>query len=124
MSPAESLSFAAHVRRTGRAMPTNVPRNEEGFEDADAFFLSSPQSGPSSSRQHTPTSRRGPGSSPSTVRTNRSHRSRISDLVADEDDQRFAEDLLDDDDDDVHGTPQLHFRSSPSMCNRLFSLTR
>lgn len=97
-------------------MPTNVPLNEEGFEDADEFFRSSPQSGPSSSRLQTPAGRRGDGSSPSTVRTNRSRRSRMSDMVADED-EAFAENLLaDEDDDDVNGTPRLHFPSSPSEC--------
>lgn len=101
-------------RRTGRAMPTNVPLDEEGFEDADEFFRSSPQSGPSS-RLQTPAGRRGDESSPSTARTNRSRRSRISEMVADEDDEAFAENLLaDDDDDDLSGTPRLHFPSSPS----------
>ncbi|EJT51309.1 hypothetical protein A1Q1_07490 [Trichosporon asahii var. asahii CBS 2479] len=112
-----TTSSSTRVRRRldRRAMPTNVPLNEEGFEDADEFFRSSPQSGPSSSRHQTPAARRSDGSSPSTVRTNRSRRSRISDMVADEDDEAFAENLLaDDDDDDLGGTPRLHFPSSPS----------
>lgn len=97
-------------------MPTNVPRNEDGFEDMDAFFKS-PGDGPSKPTR-TPKNRRnggGPSSSPNDRPAPR-RRGRLSDLHNDDEaDSLVADDLLVDEDDVGNTTPPApFFQSSPS----------
>lgn len=104
-------------------MPTNVPINDDGFEDPDEFFKSDPPefaTPKSYGRRGAPGSGSSPSAGPSSARTNRSRPGRLS-MLADNDedsgeDNLAAEDLLHDDDDDaLQRTPtQPFFQSSPS----------
>ncbi|EIW66523.1 hypothetical protein M231_02297 [Tremella mesenterica] len=89
--------------RSGAPMPTNVPRRSDGFEDPDAFFKSPASEHPFRGRKSiidTP----GTVTSVGTVR-----RGRMSELVPDDDDDPFAEDLLGDEDDLARATPPPFF---------------
>ena len=118
------MAVTLTCRRTGVAMPKNVPRDSAGFEDASYFFPPLPPA-PDSDDRVTTYSRRTPGTGktmrtsvgpstngrPSTGMTSR--RKRMSDLGGDEPDDTFAQGdanmLVDDDfaDDDI-SEPSLH----------------
>ncbi|GMK59792.1 hypothetical protein CspeluHIS016_0900090 [Cutaneotrichosporon spelunceum] len=105
--------------RTGMVMKADVPRNEEGIEDPEAFFHSSPPTAPVPA---TPNGRGFPTSSPpappppSTLRQRR--RPRLSDMNDDSDSDTgslAADGLLDDDfeQENITPPPLLH-QSSPN----------
>lgn len=102
-------------------MPTHVPRNEEGFEDPDEFFKSSPSVHTRSSLRTPRNANHLPSSSPPMPPPStgpRPRRHRMSDLAEPEDDEEdrlTADGLLDEGFGDENVTPpRLIHESSPS----------
>ena len=95
-------------------MPTNVPRMSDGFEDPDAFFRSPAGTEYSRARKSMMSVLDTPATVTS-VGTSRRARGRMSQMLGDDDDEdRFDENLLADEDDAPRATPPPFFtRSNP-----------
>jgi hypothetical protein len=106
-------------------MPKDVPVDNDGFEDPDAFFKSDSVDASTSDPKSFSTPRmRGavPNTSssgqPSTLRGANRRSGRLSQLLDPDHDESLDDDLLHSDNDDPNTTPpQPFFQSSPSRSN-------